>query len=96
MKTVKKALLLAILFTIFTGVNSVYAQSQKSNLKTDSTQRDKTRLVKEKNIKDTSRYNPVGDTAVKAKVPGKKKQKDKTMRMVPNSEKKKTKINKSN
>ncbi|HEX3006933.1 MAG TPA: hypothetical protein VHO90_04895 [Bacteroidales bacterium] len=96
MKTVEKMLLLIILFTILTDVNSVYAQSQKSNLKTDSTQKDKTRVVKEKNIKDTSLYNPVGDTAVKAKVPGKKKQKDKTMQMVPNSEKKKTTINKSN
>lgn len=36
---------------------------QNKLMKKDTMEQDNTRLKKEKNIRDTSKYNPVGDTA---------------------------------
>lgn len=77
---------IAIIFLILLASLSSYAQENPNQLlKTDSTERDNTRLVKEKNIPDTLQNN----TVPHKKASDKNKDQD-TMYLVPNKEKSKS------
>jgi hypothetical protein len=74
------------------SVMTVQAQIEDQNqlIKKDTMEQDNTRLVKEKNIRDTTQYNPIGDTTTKNNKSKIKNRVD-TMYLIPDSKKMKSK-----
>lgn len=82
----KKTLYTLIVVLFVTGFASVYAQSKPNRvIKKDSMEQDNARVVKEKAIRDTSKYNPSDTTRKK----GKKNKGEKNMYTVPQVDKRK-------